>query len=192
MPIRASLVTVGAIGVLNLALLIVETPVANPARRVADPAGDWRRVQAFALYDPAAYAYETGLTHFAHAVAADRRDGAARAAPLFDRSLRLAPADAWTWTMRAWTRAYLGDHAGARAARDRAWRLAPYHAALARERLALSAALGDAATADAFRRAALARDLRMVTWRDPAWLATLTRAHPDLATLARTERPHAR
>jgi Flp pilus assembly protein TadD len=192
MALRASFVALAAIGVLNLALLLAETPVANPAHRVPDPTGDWRRVQAFALYDPAAYAYEMGLTRFAHAVAADDREGATRASALFDRSLRLAPADAWTWTMRAWSRAHLGDRAGARAALVRAWTLAPYHAALARERPTLSAALGDAAATDAFRRTALARDLRLVARHDPAWLATLTRARPDLAALARAERLRAR
>jgi hypothetical protein len=176
--------------------MLAPTPLADPTRRIADPFGDWRRVQTVALYDDAAYAYEMGLTHFAVAMAADRPAGAARAAALFARSARRAPADAYTWTMRAWSLAHLGDGAGARAARDRAWALAPYHAALARERLALSAALGavpPAAAGDAAaRRAALARDLGMVPRRDRPWLAELLRAHPELAALARAERRRAR
>lgn len=176
----------GALAAVHLVGFAISLPAIDPATRIADPDGEWRRVSSAALYDPASYRYESALRFLFIAFASGDVVPATRALDLFAASARRAPADAYTWTMTAWAAGFLEDAAAATRALRRSWDLAPYNAILSRERLAIVGAFERPLTPREQRD--VARDLRVATREHPAFTRTLLRENPALRRLARAER----
>lgn len=171
------------------ASILATAPAFNSDHRALDPWGDWRRVSGAALYDLGQHRRDTGVGYLAWSMRdgdADTgdADAAARARALFEASLAEAPADAYAWSMLAWSERLLGNVEAALRAQRHSWRLAPHHATLARDRLALAASLADWRP-DAHDRRALARDVASLNRlpRERNWLRSLAVDVPWLATI---------
>ena len=132
-----------AVGFANGLALITAIPIFNNQAKIDDPWGDWRRVQSRALYDPAEYWQATGLGYLGWAVEGQDPAMSERARDLFRASLDRAPGDAVTWSLLAWSEAFLADEAAAIQAQERSWELAPHNLHLAHERLAFIAGFAD-------------------------------------------------
>lgn len=132
-----------AVGLANGWALMTAIPVFNDEARIRDPWGDWRGVAAETLYDPAAYRQTAGVGYLSLAAEAQDPAMAERARELFLASLEEAPGDALTWSLLAWSEAFLADEAAAFRAQSRSWELAPYNLTLAPERLAFMAGLAE-------------------------------------------------
>ncbi len=152
-----------AVGLASGMALMKAIPVVNDEARIQDPWGDWRRVAARTLYDPAEYRQTTGVGYLS--LAAEEQDlaMAERARDLFLASLEQAPGDAFTWSLLAWSEAFLADEAAALRAQSRSWELAPHNLTLARERVAFTAGLADRFPASL--QCAVGRDIALLHGR---------------------------
>ncbi|WP_420391476.1 hypothetical protein [Acuticoccus sp.] len=157
-----------ALAIINLSILIGESPAADQTARQHDPSGDWRTDGVLTLYDRAAYDREKALDLLVALAQHEDAALAERALVHAQASVRRAPADALAWNLLAWSHALVGAERDARAALGRTFALAPHGAALARDRLLLAEALrmDEVAKKDATVRTALARDLAAVGRRD--------------------------
>jgi hypothetical protein len=178
--------TLCALALANLTTLSGKLPTVDADARIADPSGEWRRVSSGALYDLAAYRYESGLRFLLIAFESGAVAPATRARALFTASARRAPADAYTWTMTAWAAGFQEDATAATRALRRSWNLAPYNAALSRERLAIVRAFERPLTAREQRD--VARDLRVALRQHTAFTRSLLAQSARLAEIASAER----
>jgi len=178
--------TLCALAAVHLVGFATTLPTVDPAARIADPSGEWRRVSSAALYDPAAYRYESAVRFLLIAFESGDVAPATRARDVFAASARRAPADPYTWTMAAWAAGFREDAAAATRALRRSWELAPYNATLSRERLAIVRAFERALTP--WERRAVARDLRVALREHPGFARSLLRESPVLERIARAER----
>ena len=132
-----------AVGFANGVALMTAIPIFNEEARIDDPWGDWRRVEPRTLYDPPAYWQTAGVGYLG--AAAEGQDPAlsGRARDLFRASLDRAPGDAVTWSLLAWSEAFLADEDAAFRAQAQSWALAPHNLNLAFQRLAYIAGFAD-------------------------------------------------
>jgi len=145
-----------AICLASIGLALRGAPAVDATARTPGVFGDWRVPDGAALYSAPDYLFQLGFGYLqADAVASAETEGPEELASealmqervlvsrtLLMDSLRLAPADARTWTSLAWADALLGDVNGARSALAVSWQLAPFSQTLAPQRLALAQAIG--------------------------------------------------
>jgi hypothetical protein len=133
-----------------MTLALRGAPAIDRTARLPGAAGDWRVADGPSMYLRPDYLYRLGLGYLEAAGVGSAapqsetppadlmRERAETARDLLSESLRLAPADARTWTALASANARLDLDEDARAALFSSWDLAPHTLLLAVERVALA------------------------------------------------------
>ncbi|WP_262878408.1 hypothetical protein [Roseicyclus sediminis] len=143
------------IGVASFAQVAANAPAFSPSLREESVLGDWRVVQAAALFDKSRYFFQLGFG-FLQADTATLIMGEdqlpsleefdaqmQRSQTLLNQSLAYAPGRVDSWTSLAWASLLRDDTDAAERALRVSWSLAPFNASEATERTALVAALDD-------------------------------------------------
>jgi hypothetical protein len=169
-------------GAVALRAALVSGPALNSDLRVDGPQGDWRTGNVIALYYENIYLREQAQAWLKTAGARRDPEAAREARAMLRRSLERAPANAFSWTLLAWSELALEDAEAARAALSASWRTAPYSADLSISRLMLATSL--ALQDDAEARPAILRDLEVGKRKNKAAYASVLESRPRLKPLA--------